>query len=130
LAAISHGGKIYVFGGCVNVGMGITGEVDVYDPQHNTWKTGLAPMPTPRASFVAGIDGDTVYAIGGSTDGVNQVNTNEAYRISSNSWSTAAPMPTPRSEAGVHSHGGRIYVVGGGNRGLSTNANEVFKPNP
>src|SRR2546427_1451915 len=82
-------------------------------------------------SLVAGKVGDTVFANGGSTDGLNQVNVNESYKISSDSWSTTpAAMPTPRSEAGVHSHGGRVYVVGGGNRGISTDAKEVFKPNP
>ena len=130
LAAVSHGGKIFVFGGCSGL-FAVTGEVDMYDPQTNTWTTGLATMPTPRASLVAGKVGDTVFAIGGTTIGFDQVDVNEAYKISSNSWSTTpAPMPTPRSEAGVHSHGGRVYVVGGGNRGASTDANEVFKPNP
>ncbi len=130
LAAVSHGGKIFVFGGCSGV-FSITGEVDRYDPQTNTWTTGLATMPTPRASLVAGKVGDTVFAIGGSTTGLDQVSVNEAYKISSNSWSTTpAAMPTPRSEAGVHSHGGRVFVVGGGNRGISSDANEVFKPNP
>jgi N-acetylneuraminic acid mutarotase len=130
LAAVSHGGKIFVFGGCSDVGV-VTGEVDKYDPQTDTWTTGLAPMLPPRASFVAGKVGDTVFAIGGSLTGTDQVSVNQSYKISSDSWSTTpAAMPTSRSEAGVHSHGGRVYVVGGGNRGISTDANEVFKPKP
>src|SRR5712692_680365 len=130
LAAVSHGGKIFVFGGCSGL-FAVTGEVDKYDPQTDTWTTGLATMPTPRASLVAGKVGDTVFAIGGSTTGLNQVSVNESYKISSDSWSTTpAAMPTPRAEAGVHSHGGRVFVVGGGNRGGSSDANEVFKPKP
>jgi len=131
LAAVSHGGKIFVFGGCDT--SGVTGEVDKYDPETDTWTTGLATMPTPRASLVAGKLGDTVFAIGGSTNGLGsgQVSTNESYKIASNSWSTTpAAMITARSEAGVHSHGGRVFVVGGGNRGASTDANEVYKPKP
>ncbi len=131
LAAVSHGGKIFVFGGCDT--SGVTGEVDKYDPETDTWTTGLAAMPTPRASLVAGKVGDTVFAIGGSTNGLGsgQVSTNESYKIASNSWSaTPAAMTTARSEAGVHSHGGRVFVVGGGNRGASTDANEVYKPKP
>src|SRR5207247_2428916 len=63
LAALAHGGKIYVFGGCTGTAS-VTSEVDMYNPETNTW-TGLAPMPTPRASIVAGHSGQRVYAIGG-----------------------------------------------------------------
>lgn len=100
----------------------------MYDPQTNTWTT-LAPLPTARASLVAGHSGDNVYAIGG-TDGTSASNVNEVYSISGNTWSTNTPMPTARQEAGVHSHGGRVYVVGGATPtfGSSTTANESFKP--
>ena len=131
LAAVAHGGKIFVFGGCTGTASApsVTNEVDMYDPQTNTWATGLTPMPTARASLVAGHSGDQVYAIGG-TDGASAKNVNEVYDISRDSWSSNTPMPTPRQEAGAHSHGGRIYVVGGAQPafGSSTDANEVFKP--
>ena len=130
LAAVAHGGKIFVFGGCNSTG--VTGEVDMYDPQTNTWTTtGLMPMSTARASFVAGHSGGKVYAIGGTIDGVTLSNANEVYDIASNSWSNnTATMTTARQEAGVSSHGGRIYVVGGSTAsfGASTVANEVLKP--
>ena len=128
LAAVTHGGKVFVFGGCTGTGT-VTNEVDMYDPETDTWTTGLAPMPTPRASFAAGHSGQRVYAIGGS-DGASSLNANEVYNIASNSWSTTTPMQTARLEAGTRSHGGRVYVVGGANPapGSSTDANEVFKP--
>src|SRR6266478_1254220 len=130
LAAVAHGGKIYVFGGCTGTASApsVTKEVDMYDPQTNTW-TRLADMTTARASLVAGHSGDKVYAIGG-TDGVSALTVNEVYDISSDSWSTNTPMTTARQGAGVNSHGGRIYVVGGAQPafGASTDANEVFKP--
>ena len=128
LAAVAHGGKIYVFGGCNATG--VTNEVDIYDPQTDTWTTGSMPMPTARASLVAGHSGDLIYAIGGTTDGVTVSDKNEVYDISHDSWSANTPMNTPRQEAGVNSHGGRIYVVGGATPafGSSSNANEVFKP--
>jgi N-acetylneuraminic acid mutarotase len=131
LPAVAHGGKIFVFGGCTGTASApsVTNEVDMYDPQTNTWTTGLASMPTPRASLVAGHSGDQVYAIGG-TNGASTLNVNEVYDIPSNTWSTNTPIPTARQEAGVNSHGGRIYVVGGATPafGTSTAANEVFKP--
>lgn len=128
LAAVTHGGKVYVFGGCTATGT-VTNEVDMYDPETDTWTTGLAPMPTARASLAAGRSGQKVYAIGG-WDGASSMNTNEVYNIATNSWTTNTPMATGRLEAGTRSHGGRVYVVGGANPafGTSTNANEVFKP--
>jgi N-acetylneuraminic acid mutarotase len=134
LAAVPHGGKIFVFGGCTGTASApsVTNEVDIYNPQTNTWTTGLASMPTGRASLVAGHSGDQVFAIGGTTDGVSVLNVNEVYDIPSNTWTTnTATVPTARQEAGVHSHGGRIYVVGGSTAAFgtsSTAANEVFKP--
>ncbi|HEX9222464.1 MAG TPA: kelch repeat-containing protein [Candidatus Acidoferrales bacterium] len=126
LAAVAHGGKIFVFGGCDSTG--VTDEVDMYDPQTNTWTTGLTPMLTKRASLVAGHSGDNVYAIGG-TNGVLASNANEVYDVAHNTWSNNMLMTTARQEAGVNSHGGRIYVVGGSTTfGTSTPANEVFKP--
>lgn len=129
LAAVAHGGKIFVFGGCSEFFSGFSNEVDMYDPQTNTWTTGLAPMPTARASFVAGRKGDEVFAIGGWAGGP-PLSVNEVYNIPSNSWSMAAAIPIARGEAGVYSHGGRIFVVGGSQPafGASTDANEVFKP--
>src|SRR5712691_75384 len=130
LAAVAHGGKIFVFGGCTGTASApsVTDEVDMYDPQTNTWTT-LPSMTTARASLVAGHSGDKVCAIGG-TNGISALSVNEVYDIPSNTWSTNTPMTTARQEAGVNSHGGRIYVVGGSTAsfGASTTANEVFKP--
>lgn len=127
-AAVAHGGKIYVFGGCNSDGF--LDEVLVYNPVKDTWSS-LAPMPTARASLMAGIIGNNVYAIGGLA-GAPPLDVNEVFNISRNFWSTAEPIPTARGESGAVSHGGRIYVVGGGQPafGNPTDANEVFKPSP
>ena len=127
LAAVAHGGKIFVFGGCSGTAS-FTGEVDMYNPETDTWTTGLAPMLTARASLVAGHSGQRVYAIGGWNGA--SLDVNEVYDIAGDSWSMNTRMPTARLEAGTHSHGGRVYVVGGANPavGTSTDANEVFKP--
>src|SRR5712691_4872400 len=52
MAAVAHGGKIYVFGGCTGTASApsVTDEVDMYDPQTNTWTT-LPSMMTARASL-------------------------------------------------------------------------------
>jgi N-acetylneuraminic acid mutarotase len=127
LAAVAHGGKIYVFGGCN--GFLFLPDVDVYDPVTDTWSTAPADMPTARASLVAGIVGNRVYAIGGWSGGP-PLAVNEVYSIARDTWATDTPMPTARGEAGAYSHGGRIYVVGGALPAFGTPsaANEVFKP--
>lgn len=138
LAAVARGGKIYVFGGCnLTVVEGVptavfSSEVDVYNPNTNTW-TPLAPMPTARASLVADIVGNLIFAI----DGINAASANatldinEVYNVAHNTWvNDGAPDLTARGEAGVVSHGGRIYVLGGGPYGISTSDNNVFNPVP
>src|SRR6266699_1041972 len=127
LAAVAHGGKVFVFGGCTGNAT-VTSEVDMYNPETDTWTTGLAPMPTARASLVAGHSGQRIYTIGG-WDGGSAQNVNEVYNIAGNSWSMGTAMPTARLEAGTHSHGGTVYVVGGATAfGSSIAVNEMFKP--
>src|SRR5260370_354230 len=112
LTAVAHGGKSFLFGGCTGTVStpSVTSEVDMYDPQTNTWTTGLAAMPTARTSLAAGHSGNKVYAIGG-WDGVSPLSVNEVYDIASNPSSTNTPMPTAPLEARVHSHGSPLYIV-------------------
>ncbi|MCI0633405.1 MAG: hypothetical protein L0206_05725 [Actinobacteria bacterium] len=131
LAAIAHGGKIYVFCGCTDAGTALD-DVDVYDPTTDTWSTAPADLPTARASmYGAAAMGNTIYVIGGFVPPAGaQLTTNEAYKVASDSWTTELPLPSPRAEMGVVSHGGRIYTVGGGIFGVSSNLNLSFKPTP
>jgi Kelch motif len=127
LAAVAHGGKIYVFGGCLGTPAAID-DVDVYDPVTDTWSTEPADLPTARSSmYGVAAKGNRIYVIGGQDGGI-QLATNEFYKVSADTWSTDTPMPSPRAEMGVVSHGGRVYTVGGGLFGISSNLNLVFKP--
>ena len=114
LAAVAHGGRIYVFGGCTNAGA-VLADVDVYNPRTNTWSTAPADMPTARAAmYGAAKKGGTVYVVGGWAPASGQLTTNEAYKIASDTWSASLAMPSARAEMGVVGHGGRIFTVGGG----------------
>jgi hypothetical protein len=131
LAAAAVGGKIYVFGGCDDAG-NFLADVDVYDPETNTWSTAPSDMPTARAGMYAvETKGGTVYVIGG-WDGVsNGLSTNEAFNVAQDTWTAGLlPMPTNRAETGAAGVGGLIYIVGGAQPGFgnSVNANEAFKP--
>jgi Kelch motif protein len=129
-AATTVGGKIYAFGGCAGF-FGFVNNTDVYDPETNTWSTSPADMPTARAAMYS-VDrkGDAVYVIGGWNGVVPGLQTNEAYHVASDSWTTETPMPTGRAEAGATGHGGQIFVVGGAKPafGNSVPNNEAFKP--
>jgi hypothetical protein len=131
LAAAEIGGKIYVFGGCTD-SISFLNDVDVYNPQTDTWSTAPTDMPTARAGMYAVTSiGGTVYVIGGWNGVGVGLDTNEAYKVAQDTWTTGLlPMPTPRAEAGAAGHDGRIYIVGGAQPafGASVNANEAFKP--
>lgn len=129
-AAAVVGGKIYVFGGCIN-SFAIVNNVDVYDPVTDTWSSAPTDMPSHRAAMYS-VDrkGDAIYVIGG-WDGFSTGNTNnEAYHVASDSWTIETPMPVGRGEAGAAGHGGQIFVVGGAKPGFGTSVpnNEAFKP--
>lgn len=130
--AATIGGKIYVFGGFDDAGLPMN-DVDVYNPQTDMWSTAPTDMPTARGGLYAvASKGGTVYVIGGWDGDFNNngLATNEAYKVSQDSWTMKPPMPTPRAEHGAVGHGGRIYVVGGAQPGFGASvvSNEVFKP--
>ena len=55
-----------------------SGETQIYNPNNNSWTTGI-PMPTHRAYLSVAIINDLIYAIGGF-DGTNWLNTVEVYK--------------------------------------------------
>ena len=128
LGVVSHGGKIYAFGGCTIGGSSATKKVFVYNPVTDTWAMG-ADMPTQRASVVAASVGNRIYVIGGFNGGP-PLATNEVYNVVKDTWATDTPIIVGRGESNSVSHGGRIYVVGGSlpGFGASTDDVEVFKP--
>lgn len=141
LAAAAVGGKIYVFGGFDSNRQAMN-DVDVYDPNTDTWDTSPADLPTARAGLYAvGIKGGTVYVIGGQQGGIfntapGSVGTIvEAYNVAKDEWLGSDNfnyMPSARGEAGVANHGGAIYMVGGaepsGGTYYKINFMEVFYP--
>ena len=132
VAAIDHGGRIFVFGGCTNGGVRVA-TVSIYDPTTDSWSSG-APMPRARAAlYQVGKKGNEVYAMGGTGASFVAPPQVDVYNVSSDSWSTlpaSANMPDPRGEMSVVSHGGRIYTIGGAHPafGSSSATNAVLKP--
>ncbi|HEY0817743.1 MAG TPA: kelch repeat-containing protein [Rhizobacter sp.] len=67
LAAASHAGRLYVFGGEQWVPeRKVFADAWVYDPAHDRWAA-LPPLPTPRHGLGAATVGDRIHVFGGGT---------------------------------------------------------------
>lgn len=109
-----------------------------YDPETDTYTTGLAPRPGPPNSEGAGAGrGGFVYCLGGR--GFGATNRNDRYDPSTNSWTTLAPLPIGvAAEYSAAVVGNEIHVIGGRLAGPpffatvpfsgpKTNAHQVYK---
>ena len=85
-------------------------------------------MPTARNHLSSAVVDGKLYAIGGRTSGPSgNLNANEAYDPSTNTWSTKAPMPTARGGlASADTINGNIYSFGGEAPTLVFNTNEKY----
>jgi N-acetylneuraminic acid mutarotase len=72
-------------------------------------------MNTPRAYLAAvATSNGRIYAIGGSTDLTNPLNTVEEYNPGTNTWTTRANTPTARYLLGAAlGSNTRLYAIGG-----------------
>ena len=84
----------------------------VYDPATGTWAA-RANMPTARALFGASAVGGTIYAIGGTTIGLDKLAVVEAYDTVTDTWTRRADMPTPRNALSTAVVDGKVYAIGG-----------------
>ncbi len=99
-------GKIYVIAGFNSSG-GNTNNVEVYDPQTNTWSS-AANLPIGANHNAAAVAAGKLYAFGGTS------NRTFVYNPQSNSWSDVAAMWFQHhNTAAVGVINDRIYVAGG-----------------
>jgi N-acetylneuraminic acid mutarotase len=108
--------KIYVVGGGQS-GPLISDLNQIYDPETNVW-TLSEPLPTPivwaAAASTSGVTAPArLYVLGGTSDGINGVNTNRVYDPQSNSWTIGALMPTSRGALSVVVVNDALYALGG-----------------
>lgn len=109
-AAVSYGGKIYVFGGRDH--HVFISEVEVYDPGSNQW-TIISQIPTPREGLAAVVVDSLIWLIGGATMQTS-LGIVELYNPGSNSWSTLPHQLTvPRATAVAEVIDGQVYAFGG-----------------
>ena len=93
----------------------------------SSW-TNTTSLPSSFSLGMAAAANGYVYALGGTTNGVNNGNQNGVYYASLNangsigSWVTSTnPLPAVRSSSGIVTLNGYIYVIGGG----STNSQDA-----
>ncbi len=137
--AISHKGRLYLFGGFATnpgaVNWIMSAEAMAYD--HGSW-TNLAPSPGPNAEVVATSLGDRIHIVGGRAPkgAANLAYGDHAdtdrhfvYDPVANSWATAAPALSARNSAAGAVINGQWHVAGGRHvvDGPS-DAHEVYDP--
>jgi len=109
--------KIYVEGGGQS-GPKISDLNQIYDTKTNVWTLG-EHLPTPlvwaAAASTSGVVAPVrLYILGGTSDGINCVNTtNRIYNPQSNSWTIGALMPTTRGALSVAVVNDTLYALGG-----------------
>ncbi len=87
------------------------GQVQVFNPRRNTWRTG-PPLPERLGSLAAAVVDGRLYAAGGI---VSDTTSAHAWVLDSlgGTWRAIAPMPRPRNHAAAATDGERFYIFGG-----------------
>ncbi len=110
LAIVAYGDFIYTIGG--KSSQGVVGEMDVYEPNADSWKEGLS-KPTPVQDVSAVVVGGKIYVPGGITASGTVTNVLEIYDPQMNQWTFGMPIPSAISAYGIAAFDGRIYLFGG-----------------
>ena len=122
-------GLVYAIGG-VDVSSYPMDEVDVYDPDTDTWST-IASLPTPLAGASAAFADGRIFVMGGYDPGFSEVDTVYAYDPSAieATWEQVASMSFARVRPAVATgEDGNIYVFGGSNDGGLMDQAEMYDP--
>ena len=84
-------------------------------------------MPTPREHLASSVLDEQLYVIGGRT-GQSNVNANERYDHTTNTWKALEPLPTARSGLTASTLSGAIFVFGGEGHLYTFEENEAYIP--
>jgi N-acetylneuraminic acid mutarotase len=87
-------------------------DLDVYDPQTNTWRS-LPPMHVRRDHAYGAVVDGRLYVAGGRDRPTYDITALEEFDPSANTWIERAPMPTGRSGGNGAVLDGQFYTFGG-----------------
>ena len=97
--------ELFVVGGCFNQSLQehIHPFGFRYNPRHDRWST-LCPMKRERCRFTLSVIGRRLYAVGGNSEAVNNVDviSGEKYDPDQDSWSTISAIPTDDGHCSQH----------------------------
>ncbi len=112
LALVAYDGRLFAIGG--DRESGVTGQVEIYSPDTDTWSAGQ-PKLTPVSNVGAAVVAGRIYVPGGCTGPADATAQVEVYDPVSDTWTQVAPMPRPLCAYALATVDDKIYVFGGWN---------------
>ena len=125
LAVAAYDNAIYAIGG--DTTEGVTGLVERYDPQSDSWKT-LKNKTTPVSSVSAAVIGGEIYVPGGKLADGSATNLLEVYNPQGDTWRERAALPIPVYGYALASFEGRMYLFGGTDGSLYRDTVYIYDP--
>ena len=103
-------GKIYVFGGSVDVPLStiVLASCEVYDPNTKRWKH-ISDMGQKRESAAVAVHNGKIFVTGGF-DGEHRLDSAEMFDTFTNQWAPLPTMSRARSDPVSTIHQGKLYV--------------------
>lgn len=121
------GDRIVLAGG-VGPDGGLIAQVDVYDPDNDTWSQG-PELPTPRDHLAVAAVGDTVVAANGRMQSfASNTERVEVWNTSRDAWERGADAPTARGGLDGTAWNGSLVVAGGEESGGTFDEVEAYDP--
>jgi N-acetylneuraminic acid mutarotase len=140
LAAEFVNGTLYAIGGDSTIlytsdkqydPEGVVATNEAYDPKTDTWME-KSPMFTTRDHLTSAVVDGKIYAIGGrqpeQSPLFKDLDVNEVYDPSYDSWLLVEPLPSQRSGLGADVVNGNVYVIGGESTERTFSDNEKYDP--
>jgi len=112
LALVAYENRLYAIGG--ETPQGITGALEVYNPDADTW-IALEAKPIPVTEVSAALVNGLIYVPGGRVGpAAHEITAQlEIYDPASGQWRTGASLPHPISGYTLQAFEGRLYLFGG-----------------
>jgi DNA-binding CsgD family transcriptional regulator len=112
LAVAAYDNAIFAIGG--DTADGVTGLVERYDPQSDSWRT-LKSKTTPVSAVSAAVISGEIYVPGGKQADGSATSVLEVYDPQQDTWHEKAPLPVPVYGYALAAFEGQMYLFGGTN---------------
>lgn len=105
--------ELWVLGGFITQDLAVTRRVDIYDPEHDSWRIGPS-LPGAETHFGIVADGDEIWVFGGLQGGASNPS-REVWRLplGAAQWSREADLPSPRAAFAWGLIGRELHIAAG-----------------